>query len=475
MKVVAAAVVRRHFDPIRRRGGLSPISTNHAVAIPLRGADNPSVVIRKFFLRLGCGSAPYFPRSLQIAHAGWRVGSRIVQLVMNGKIPSDQLRTYIESLTSQARASLLVEIERKLLYGEDVPGSDIMLAELRAEFRKSGQSSDRAGNPSRYFFKPIEALFVDRPPELAHSGQISRGSLSAIWEWINQSLLPAMAADYCETMKRAIVANNAHEARQIAAGFQNKVIKSLEAMLSSRQGLESVRSGLGKYTSSRASLDDLKKIMSALRVSDAIVAIGEALPSTIENLEGDTLAHVRDLLDIFVAKHPEQVPFALTIVATRLKTPWQLIRLAAEAAHGRNAGDIEPTRYAISISMVLDHLDHRRTALNRALKSNRVLIAKGVLADIYDIEHGLRGISQLDESDWGRRLDELMTAIAGDLQTEFQTLPEHTHHILASRTFHRGQSPPGLVTYLACKSRDALVGGAAYCRNLVGRGHRSAG
>ena len=110
---------------------------------------------------------------------------------MNDKIPIDHVRTYLGSLASQARASLLVEIERKLLYGEDVPGSDIMLAELRAEFRKSGQSSGRAGNPSRYFFKPIEALFVDRPPELAHSGQISRGSLSAIWEWISLTLLPA--------------------------------------------------------------------------------------------------------------------------------------------------------------------------------------------------------------------------------------------------------------------------------------------
>src|SRR4051812_47285816 len=156
---------------------------------------------------------------------------------MNDAASVDRIRKYLGGLTPQARASLLVEIERMLLYGEDVPGAAVMLVELRAEFRKSGLSSDRAGNPSRVFFKPIEALFVDRPPQLANSGQISRGSLSAIWEWINQVLLPAMAADYCEKMKQAILTNNAHEIKQISAGFQSKVIKSLEASLSSRQGI----------------------------------------------------------------------------------------------------------------------------------------------------------------------------------------------------------------------------------------------
>jgi hypothetical protein len=402
-------------------------------------------------------------------------GSRIVEFVMSDKIPVDEVRTYLGRLTQQARASLLVEIERKLLYGESVPGSDIMLAELRAEFRKSGQSSDRAGNPSRYFFKPIEALFVDRPPELANAGQISRGSLAPIWELINQTLLRAMADDFCEAMKRAIVANNAQEAAQIAAGFQSKVIKCLDVTLSSRQGIDSVRSGLGKFTSSRASFDDLKKVMSALRVGGALAAFGEALPPGIENLAGETLTRLRGLLDAFVAQHPEAMPFALTIAAKRLKTSWHLIRLATEAMRGKTAGDIATTRYAISISMVLDQLEDKRKALSHALKSNRIPVAKNILAEIYDVEQALRGISRLDESDWGRRLDDVMAAIAGDLQTEFETLPENTNHVLGSRTFRRGQSAPGLVTSLALKSRGALAGGAAYCRDLVARGLKSAG
>jgi hypothetical protein len=396
-------------------------------------------------------------------------------LAMNDKVQVDQIREYLGGLTPQARASLLVEIERMLLYGEAVPGADIMLKELRAEFRKTGLSSDRAGNPSRYFFKPIEALFVDRPPELANAGQISRGSLSPIWEWINQSLLPAMAGDYCEKMKRAIVTNNAQEARQMSAGFQNKVIKSLEAALSSRQGMEGVRSGLGRYTSSRASFDDLKKIVSALRIGDAIVAFGEALPPKIENFEGETFAKARGLLDAFATKHPDAMPFALTIVIKRLKTPWQLIHFATGMARGKNAGDIEATRYAISVPMVLDQLDDKRIALKQAVRNNRIPIAKEILTEVYDIEHALRTrIGQIDASDWGRRLDELMTAIDDDLQAEFRTLPANTGHVLGARTLRR-HSAPGLLTSLMRRSRDALVGGATRVEGLFGLGQRSAG
>ena len=393
---------------------------------------------------------------------------------MNDAISVDRIRDYLRALTPQARASLLVEIERMLIYGEEVPGASIMLAELRAEFRKSGLSSDRAGNPSRYFFKPIEALFVNRPPELANPGQISRGSLAAIWEWINQSLLPAMAGEYCDKMKRAIVSNNAQEARQIAAGFQTKVIKSLEVTLASRQGVEGVRNSLGRYTSSHASFEDLKKIVSALRVGDAIVAFGEALPPKIENLEGDTLTKARGLLDAFATKHAEAMPFALTIVGQRLKTPWQLISFAIGTARGKNVGDIEASRYGISVPMVLDVLDDKRIALKQAVKSNRVPIAKGILADIYDIEHALRTrIGQIETSDWGRRLDQLMTAIDDELQAEFRTLPDSIGHVLGARTLRR-HSASGLMASLVRRSRDALVEGATRVEGLFGFGQRSA-
>jgi hypothetical protein len=233
---------------------------------------------------------------------------------------------------------------------------------------------------------------------------------------------------------------------------------------------------LGRGPEPHASFDDLKKMLSALQAREAIAAFSEALPSSVDNLEGEPLAKVRGLLDAFAAKHPEAMPFALTILAKRLKTPWQLIRLATKMARSKSAKDMAATRYAISIPMVLDLLDDKRMLLDHALKSNRVQIAKDILTEIYDIEYALRvRIDNLDKSDWGRRLDNSMAAIATDLQTEFHTLPEKIHHVLGSRALHRHHPAPGLLTYLAWKARDAFAGGATYCRGLMGLGHRPVG
>jgi hypothetical protein len=215
-----------------------------------------------------------------------------IQVTTANEIQTDRIRNYLGHLTTQARSSLLVEIERMQMYDEDISGFEIILAELRAEFRKSGEAQSRIGNPSRHFFKAIEVLFVDRSPERANSGQISRGSLSAIWEWINQDMLPSMARDYCERMKQVIVKDDQDEARSIVAGFQSKTIKILEAFLSTERGVADVRSGLGKYTGSRASFDDLQKILMALRLRDAIIGFNKELPSKVDNFDGDALARI---------------------------------------------------------------------------------------------------------------------------------------------------------------------------------------
>jgi hypothetical protein len=177
----------------------------------------------------------------------------------------------------------------------------------------------------------------------------------------------------------------------------------------------------------------------------------------VDNFDGDALSRVRGLLDGFVAQHPEAMPFALTMVTKRLKVPWQLARLATRSARSKNAAEIAATRYAISIPMVLDHLDDQRIHLNHALKSNRIAVAKDFLTDIYDIEHALRtAIDGIDQTDWGRKLDSVMAAVAADLKTELQSLPGNLHHVLDSATLHRHHAEPVGLAFLVQKGRDLI-------------------
>jgi len=106
--------------------------------------------------------------------------------------PSESLRGYLRQLSPQTRSRLLAEVERLRQNGEDVPGGDLLLTELRAEFRQDGRAVERLEQPARHFFRPLEPYLTDRPPERANPGQISRTSLPAIWDWIGRDLMASL-------------------------------------------------------------------------------------------------------------------------------------------------------------------------------------------------------------------------------------------------------------------------------------------
>jgi hypothetical protein len=389
-------------------------------------------------------------------------------------IQADRIQEYLKKLTPLARGNLLTELERLEACGTEVAGSAELLATLRAEFRSDESTQSRAGNASRYFFAPLEPLLIDGAPEHANSGRILRGSLSPIWEWISRDLLPAMARDYVKEINQLTAADNGREARNVAATYQTKIVQHLENTLGSPDGADQTRVKLATYTASHAAYSDLTKMLCVLRARDALAKFNDALPATIKKFDDARVAKITKLLDAFGKDHADALPFALALVAKRLRTSWQLIRLATKASASKNAMDIAATPYAIAVSMVLDRLEDKRAALRVALKNNRVRDAKNLLSDIYGTEYALQvRIDLLDESDWGERLRNLMNATAVLVEAEVSRFPPKVGHVLGSRRLRSYQSLAGRLTYLAWKGRDALTGAAAHCRKLVSQPEKS--
>jgi hypothetical protein len=299
---------------------------------------------------------------------------------------NDHIEDYLRHLTPQARSSLLIELERLEACGAAIPGATSILEKLRGEFRKGGQTHHRVSNPSRHFFSPVEPLLVDGAPEHDNPGRILRGSLAAIWEWISHDLLPTMASDYVAQMRPLIAADKQMEMRKVAAAFQIKVFKYLENALGSRDGTDRARAQLAAYTASHSAFGDLIRMMSVLRARDALAELDQALPASVVEFDPAQVAAVTALLDAFGKQNAEALPFALALVAKRLQTFWQLVRLATRAAPSKNAADIAATRYAIVVSMVLDRFQDKGAALHAALKNNRIVVAKEILSEVYDAE-----------------------------------------------------------------------------------------
>jgi hypothetical protein len=379
-----------------------------------------------------------------------------------------RLKEFLQRLTPPTRSILLDELERLELSGTEIPGVGQVMETLRAEFRSSGQTQKRNGTPARHFFTPLEPFLVEGAPEHAATGGIQRGTLSAIWEWISRDLLPTMARDYTKNANELIAADKQREVRQAASTFQTKVVKSMENILSSPDSAGQIRGRLATYTTSPAVFDDLTKMLSALRAREELGKLNEALPARLPRFEDAEVAKVAPLLDAFAKTHPEQIPFALMLVARRLKIHWQLIRLATKTASTKNAADVATAPYAASVTMVLDRLEDQRRLLRIALKNERILVAKEILVDVYDTEYALGvRIDQFAESDWGKRLEALMASITELVESEVSRFPDNVGHVLGSRRLRSHESLTGRLTYWAWKGRDAVSDGAALCKKML--------
>ena len=382
----------------------------------------------------------------------------------------EELWEFLQRLTPLSRSCLLSELERLEYCGIDTPGSSEIIGKLRAEFRKDGSNQAQATNPPRYFFAPLELLLVDGAPEHANAGRLSRNTLTPIWEWICRDLLPTMARDYIKAINEAVTANNPKEIQKVASTFQVKVVKVLENTLASADSTAFARGKLGQYTASRTAFDDVIKMLQVLRARDTLPKFNEKLPEKLVKFDDAQLAQVTAQLNAFRKTSAEALPYALALVARRLKTSWHLIYLATKPAASKSVADVAATPYAIVVPMVLDRLDDKRLALRVALKHNRVLVARELLADIYDTEHALKvRIDGFEASEWGIRLQHLMDAIAALVAAEVSRFPANVGHILGSRRLRSQDSLVGRLSYLAWKGRDAVQESTAAFRKLIGQ------
>ena len=374
---------------------------------------------------------------------------------------AEHLIQYLRQLAPQVRRRLLAELERLHLLGEDIPHSEPLVAALRAEFRNTGQNHYRVGNPSRYFFEPLEPVLVDGAPERANSGQIARGSLAPIWSLVTEQLLRSMAADYIANATKAISADKQPEARQMAQAFQKKVLTSLNGQLGSAEGAAGIRDGLMAYTSSHATFDDLKKMLRCLDLQRELDEFARALAPKIARLEGASLDKVLGLLSTLKSRRADAVPFALTIVARRLESPWELLSLATATSDDRAAARIAAGPFAIAVSMVLDQIEQKHHLLLFALRNNRPVRAREIVSEIYRIEQALRTQIELKGSGWAQRLDDLMTDAQAAVDAEVSSIPgDHRHltHILESPRLRPDDSFGHKVGHIFEKGWDVVAG-----------------
>jgi hypothetical protein len=346
----------------------------------------------------------------------------------------EQLRQYLRQLEPGARAQLIAELERALLRGEEVPGGEVLLNEVRSAVREQGASAPRLDNAARAFFRPLEPFLIDDDPARKHLGRIARGSLEPIWAWISRDLAPAEAKAYSDEVTRTLAANDAPASERLAHGFQNVVVERIHAAFAALQSDDKARRRMVGQIGTPNALDDVRDLHVILSARDLFGAVAGRLPEHIRNLADSHLDHAKAMLDSVAGKRRELLPYGLIMVMGRLAAPWQLIRLAVKAAESDDAARIAGSPYAAAVNIVLAEVERMLAELKADLKRGSGVAVISLLKSIHDTVRGLR--TELDlssDSAWGRRVAAVRAEIASLLKAEIESMPGRVRRLLRPR------------------------------------------
>jgi hypothetical protein len=385
----------------------------------------------------------------------------------------EKLRAYLRELTPQARALLLNSLERGELSGEQVPGSNLVLEELRRELRNSDhketldQELERIGTPARLFFKPIEPYLVDDTPDHVHRGRVPRAVLEPIWQWIGRDLMPGETKAYSEEIARRLVANDRQTSERLARAFQDQAAEGMRESLNAVEGDGKARQRLVAQIGTPRALEDLREVMGILRARDALAVFGSRLPGQIRNLADEQLDNVKALLDSPVGGHPDVFVYALILVMGRLTVPWQLVRLAIKAAESDVAAKVAGSNYAVAVSIVLAEIERLVAALRDHVRRGQFAPVGEMLKDIHDGARLLRTeINLSGNSPWARQLANIRGEVSKLIKAEIETVPGRMRRLLRVRPASE-MGRAGVLDAGEVEEVEALIEFVGLCRNYA--------
>lgn len=383
-------------------------------------------------------------------------------------LPAERLRRYLGELNPETRTLLIAELERSLLRGDDMPGADLVLHELRRALRVTGHGAARTDDAARAFFLPLEIFVVDDVPLHEHPGRIPRSALMSLWSWISRDVLPAETQSYSDEVSRALIEGDHAKVEAMTRVMHDQVARAMDEIFAKAEADDKVRRRLASQIPVAHGVDTAKEILTLLKSRDAMKAFGAQLPGHLNSLGDNQIMHIKGLLDAQLAQKSGIFVHGLVTVMSRLSASWQLIRLATKAAESDKASRVASTPYAAAVTIVLAEVERLVGELKADLKSGRGVAVIALLKVIHDAARGLR--TEMDmpmDSAWGRQLAAIRTEISNLLKSEIESTPARIRRLLRPRPAKEIAAGSELDAGDVAEV-EALVGFVDACRKYAG-------
>jgi AraC-like DNA-binding protein len=353
----------------------------------------------------------------------------------------EQLRDYLRTLKPEARAMLIVELERDLLRGEDVAGSELILHELRRTIRAAGQKVPRIGDAARLFFAPLEPFLINDTADHKRVGRIARASLVPIWEWMGRDLMPAETKALVADVNRALFEDDRLKAEQLIRALHDRAMLRVTEVIVGVRTDQGAQRRLAVQVGTPRAVETIATFAKILACRDILPTVAQRLPTIMPAFERDQIDLVKALLSgataqrgaaATLASKDDVFLYGLVMVVGRLTEPWQLIRIATRAAASSDEFRVAETPFAVAVDIVLGDLECMIRDLHSGLKARRQVapLVRAICAAFHGVSAEL---SFAIDSQWSRRFAASRGELANILKAAIELAPARIRRILRPR------------------------------------------
>jgi hypothetical protein len=371
------------------------------------------------------------------------------------------LATLPESLA--LRLASAVEVDR-LAEGKQLP-HELILEGLRPVLSRAFRVA-RAATPTRLFCRPFEDLLVSSSSKDKQKGRIARSSITPVWNWLAQSLLPDATAAYTLNAHGAIRACRPQGAEACAADYRAAAGPAMSDALADETGRKAARLALG----GEAVLADADEMAILLSVAPQIFELQQLMPKPQFAMNDELLWAVRASYDSLAVTNPAAAQYVAVIAMYRLERPWEALRLPLMIARQTQDTLISNTDMGIVGELLLSELDSHAAAI-RTVRQPQFDVDELIehVSRFAQLSSGIvKEVEMRRDGRWGQRLMKDRAAVAELMDDMMKRAPREVLAALPtlkSGSYAGGPRVPDLSRPLDAEKRTRALG---YAQLLFG-------
>lgn len=361
-------------------------------------------------------------------------GGRVRLPVDRGRMSqtsTERLKDYLAQLPPKAQALLMREFERAIERGDDPGVANLVLGELRKIVRGASENLvPRTEDAARLVFRPLEPFLVEGTGAV-RPGQIRRTSLTPVWQWLLRDGAPAAMHEFEAALGQAAAGGSSSDLDRQVRAFQAAAADAILRITS--PAARDDHRALARIGAPGV-IEDMGAIGAVLGAREALDNLNGRLPSFLRMFGDSQIASMTSALNVPSLQTRQTLPFALSLVMSRLAAPWQIIRLAISMAGSDDEVRVAGTPYGAAVTMAIHDLACVSGNLRADIKRGHFANVSEYLKTVHDGIRGLR--TELDvrsDSAWGRQLAAIRVDISSALQSEIDSVPGRVRRLLRQR------------------------------------------